>query len=152
MRQGLWDTMKFPRVHPPPDQAEFSMRNKLLSSWANLLGKWLKAIQLDLYNWMRKYNLFLTDITNYSIVTQGLLVNCRNHKCPLYERQSGYPRGPALTEAERWRTVTNISRALGTRHCLKGFILINSFNPHSKPWGRALIPTLPSTLQVKTLS
>lgn len=152
MRQGLRDTIKFPRVHAPLDQAEFSMRNKLLSSWANLLGEWLKAIQLDLYNWMRKYNLFLNDITNYSIVTQRLLVDCRNHKCPLYERQSGYSQGPAITEAERRIIVTNISRALHTRHCLKGFILINSFNPHSNPWGRALIPTLSSTLQVKTLS
>lgn len=149
MRQGLQGTMKFPRVPPPPDQAEFATRNKLLSSWANLLGEWLKAIQLDLYNWMRKYSLFLTDITNYSIVTQGLLVDCRNHKCPLCEHQSGYSRGPALMEAERWIIVTNISRA---RHCLKGFILIDSFNPHSKPLGRALIATLPSTLQVKTLS
>lgn len=43
MRQGLQDTIKFPRVHPPLDQAEFSMRNKLLSSWAKFTGQVIKG-------------------------------------------------------------------------------------------------------------
>lgn len=143
MRQGLRDTIKFPRVHAPLDQAEFSMRNKLLSSWANLLGEWLKAIQLDLYNWMKNTisSLMTSQITPSWL--RGCWWTAGNHKYPLYERQGGYSQGPAITEAERRIIVTNISRALHTRHCLKGFILINSFNPHSNPWGGLLYPLFP---------
>ena len=155
MRWGWTEDLQWVRGHDEiPLRTSYSWSRwvlkayKLLSSWANLLDEWLKAVQLDLYNWMNKYNLFLSDITNNCIVTQGLPVDCRNHKCPLCECQGGYSQGPAVTEARGER---QHFLSLRCQPLLKGFILINSLNPHSKEVGDAWITEKAQQKSLKVL-